>query len=101
MRRRRRLFVLPVLFLLAPLLHGCHQTKVTNPGEGPGTGYPCGYHGTSCVPFDGTKTCCGEGERCANDGEPYCEGNLPDDPSDPAQWSRKLRPRLKRWLPSS
>lgn len=93
---RRPLLALLVLLPLLPL-YGCHPTKVTNPGDGPGTPYPCGYHGTSCLPFDGTHTCCGEGEQCANDGDPYCEGALPDDPSDPSQWSRRAgRPRRER-----
>lgn len=92
----KRWFCILAMLPLVPVLNGCGLfrpggTKVTNPGEGPGTEYPCGYHGDVCLDArTPDEKCCTVG-KCANDGEPYCDNRPPSDPSDPIFFSAKYR----------
>lgn len=49
----------------------CAPGKFLTPPTGPGTPYPCGYYGVSCMPYDGSHTCCHEGGVCIKDGCDY------------------------------
>jgi hypothetical protein len=57
-------FVLLLLLasFLATATH-CGPGSVTQPPQGPGTGFPCGYHGHSC----GNGYCCDDNEECGTD----------------------------------
>jgi hypothetical protein len=49
--------ILMFLFLLA-----CTTPAILTPAQGPGTDYPCGYHGVSC----GGGMCCPENHVCGH-----------------------------------
>jgi hypothetical protein len=84
-------------FCLMGIGLACQPSALLNPPQGPGTAYPCGYFGVSCMPYDGTHTCCGEHYKCIQDGCEY-EGNS-DIPPEDLLGSRKQGPpkRLERF----
>jgi hypothetical protein len=60
------------LFLAALVVAGCYG--IPGPKTGPGTEMPCGALRVSCMPFDGTHTCCDENYHCSMSG---CDSDTP------------------------
>ena len=83
-------------------LSGCAMLRegnpVLDPGQGPGTGYPCGYTGVVCTDAASLLTpdaaCCPAGHWCAmDDGGPYCAYHY-EDPMSPTYSGAQ---RIKRY----
>jgi hypothetical protein len=49
---------------------GCNTPAILTPPIGPGTEWPCGYHGRVCK----NSMCCGEFDVCGED-DPSCPAN--------------------------
>jgi hypothetical protein len=47
---------------------------IPGPKTGPGTEMPCGANRVSCLPFDGTHSCCEWGSHCSMSG---CDPDAP------------------------
>ena len=94
MRRRRRWFSIIALF---PLVAACALIRGGTPATDPDPKqYPCGLDGVICEDTMPRSCCAKYGECRSDDDGPFCQYNVPEDPSDPTMLRRKPKrgPRL-------
>lgn len=77
-------------FLVAFFASACAMIRGGTPATDPGSGYgKCGPTGTVCLDTK-PASCCPAHGACKTDSDgPFCEFNIPGDPSDPTMLARK------------